>query len=84
VFRRPEGDYAGRLIEAAGLKGYIQGGAQVSPKHANFIINKGGATSEEVLSLIKLIKQRVLETSGVKLQREVVLIGFNADEMVGA
>jgi UDP-N-acetylmuramate dehydrogenase len=83
VFRRPVGDYAGRLIETAGLKGHILGGAQVSPKHANFIINKGGATAADVLALIKLIKQRVKETHGVELQREVVMIGFAQDEVVG-
>jgi UDP-N-acetylmuramate dehydrogenase len=84
VFRRPPGDYAGRLIEAAGLKGHTLGGAQVSPKHANFILNKGGATAADVLALVKLIRTRVKETSGVDLQREVILIGFTPDEMVGA
>jgi UDP-N-acetylmuramate dehydrogenase len=83
VFRRPVGGYAGRLIEDAGLKGHVLGGAQVSRKHANFIINTGGATASDVLALIKLIKQQVKDSAGVDLQREVVLIGFTADEMAG-
>ena len=61
VFKRPEGDYAGRLIEAAGLKGMTVGGAQIAEDHANFIINKKKATSEDVLKLIKMAKKKVQE-----------------------
>ncbi len=83
VFKRPSGDFAGRLIEAAGLKGGTQGRAQISLKHANFIVNLGGANAAEVIALIKTIKKRVREVSGVGLEREVILLGFSEDEMEG-
>lgn len=76
VFKRPEGNYAGALIEQCGLKGFQMGGAQVSEKHANFILNKGGATSNDIYSLINHVQQTVLEKTGVKLEREVRFIGF--------
>jgi UDP-N-acetylmuramate dehydrogenase len=75
VFKNPPGKYAGELIEAVGLKGYCLGDAQVSPKHANFIINRGQATAKDILRLIELIKQRVWEEKGVKLEEEVIIIG---------
>ncbi len=84
VFKRPADDFAGRLIEASGLKGKQHGRAQVSPQHANFIINLGGATAGDILGLIKQIKAKVLEDSGAALEREVVLIGFEDDELAGA
>jgi UDP-N-acetylmuramate dehydrogenase len=84
VFKRPAGDFAGRLIEASGLKGTVCGGAQISPKHANFISNTGNANAGDILDLIKLVKKRVLEDHGVTLQREVVLIGFRDEELEGA
>jgi UDP-N-acetylmuramate dehydrogenase len=71
----PEGDYAGRLIEAAGLKGEQSGGAQISPVHANFIANTGGATAADVQALIRLAQQEVLRTSGVRLCTEVRIVG---------
>ena len=71
VFKRPVGDYAGRLIEVCGLKGVTVGGAQVSEKHAGFIINKGGATSRDVKELINLIQERVLKETGVLLECEI-------------
>ena len=71
VFKRPVGDYAGRLIEICGLKGVTVGGAQVSEKHAGFIINKGGATSKDVKELINLIQERVLKETGVLLECEI-------------
>lgn len=74
TFRRPEGHYAGALIEAAGLKGFSVGGAQVSEKHAGFVINAGGATSADVSVLIAEIKKRVFESSGVMLEEEIVYI----------
>lgn len=76
VFRNPPGDYAARLIEQCGLKGYRIGGAEVSTKHANFIVNRGGATSHEVLQLISLIKQKVKERYNVELQLEIKLLGL--------
>jgi UDP-N-acetylmuramate dehydrogenase len=75
VFRNPEGDYAARLIEACGLKGKCEGAACVSDKHANFIINTGGAKACEVESLIERIAQTVTEKQGVELQREVHIMG---------
>lgn len=71
VFRNPEGDSAGRLIERAGWKGKGIGGAVVSPKHANFIVNTGNATAIDVLALIRAIQNDVLEKYGVKLRTEV-------------
>lgn len=81
IFKNPPGDFAGRLIEQAGLKGVQIGGAQVSEKHANFIINKGNATAKDVLELIKLVKSRVYEKFGVKLELEIKLIGFKEEEI---
>ncbi len=75
VFRRPPGDYAGRLIEAAGCGGMRAGGAKVSEKHKGFIVNTGGATSEDVMSLIDRVRGRVLDSFGVELQREVEIFG---------
>lgn len=75
VFRNPPGDHSARLIEAAGLKGYAIGGAQVSEKHANFIINTGGATATEIEELIEHVRQTVLETHGVELVHEVRIVG---------
>jgi len=84
VFKRPEGDFAGRLIEQAKLKGFTIGKAQIPEKHANFIINLGEATSADVLQIIKTVKKRVLETSGISLQREVILVGFTEEELIGS
>ena len=75
VFKRPEGHFAGALIEQAGLKGTRIGGAEVSTLHAGFIINAGGATSRNVYELIRLVQQKVKEHSGVQLETEVKLLG---------
>ncbi len=75
VFKRPEGYFAGALIEEANLKGYTIGGAQVSEKHAGFIINAGGATAKDVLDLIEHIKETVLKRSGVELEPEIKMTG---------
>lgn len=75
VFRNPPGDYAGRLIEAAGLKGTRLGGAVVSPKHANFIINDDNAAARDIESLIELVKATVLEKFDVQLVPEVRVVG---------
>ena len=71
TFKRPEGAFAGALIQAANLKGVSVGGAQVSEKHAGFVVNTGGATAKDVRALIALVQKRVFETSGVTLQPEV-------------
>jgi len=74
VFKRPEGYFAGTLIDQCGLKGLTVGGAQVSEKHAGFIINRGGATCADVLELIARIQELVLERKGVPLEPEVRII----------
>jgi UDP-N-acetylmuramate dehydrogenase len=75
VFRNPPGDSAGRLVEAAGLKGWRSGGAQVSEKHANFIVNRGGATAVDVLACIRTALQEVWTQHQVLLSPEVHLAG---------
>jgi UDP-N-acetylmuramate dehydrogenase len=71
VFKRPEGFFAGKLIEDSGLKGFSIGGAQVSVKHAGFIVNTGNATCEDVCNLVKHIQNVVLENTGVQLECEI-------------
>jgi len=75
VFRNPPGDHAARLIEAAGLKGYQIGGAEVSTKHANFIINSDNATATDVEELIEHVRHTVIEKHGVELVHEVRIVG---------
>jgi UDP-N-acetylmuramate dehydrogenase len=75
VFRNPPGDHAARLIEAAGLKGRRIGGAEVSHKHANFIINLGDATATDIARLIDLVQSEVERTSGIRLTPEVRRVG---------
>lgn len=74
VFKRPEGNYAGALIEQCGLKGYRVGGAQVSEKHSGFIINTGNATCDDVLNLVKYIQNTVHMETGYRLEREIILV----------
>lgn len=74
TFKRPEGHFAGRLIEEAGCKGLRVGGAEVSPKHAGFVVNVGGASCADVLSLMAEVQRRVKENSGVTLEPEVRVI----------
>jgi UDP-N-acetylmuramate dehydrogenase len=75
TFKNPPGDSAGRLLDAAGLKGLRIGGAQVSPKHANFIVNVDGATADDVLALMAEMRDRVLQRFGIELEPEVRIIG---------
>ena len=70
-FKNPAGDFAGRLIERAGLKGLTLGKAMVSPKHANFIVNTGGAVPEDIIGLMQEVRSKVLQQSGVLLEPEV-------------
>jgi UDP-N-acetylmuramate dehydrogenase len=75
MFKRPPGYFAGTLIDQTGLKGYTVGGAQVSTKHAGFVVNVGGATCADVLQLIKDVQDKVRAAHGVELQPEVLIIG---------
>ena len=74
-FRHPKGYYASALIEQCGLKGFSVGGAQVSEKHSGFVVNKGGATTAEIMELGRLVAEKVLNETGVELEREVKYIG---------
>jgi UDP-N-acetylmuramate dehydrogenase len=78
VFINPENDHAARLIEASGLKGYRIGGAVVSEKHANFILNEGNATAADIEALIRHVQKTVLEKQGVELHTEVRIVGGDA------
>ena len=74
IFKNPKGDFAGRLIEEVGLKGFKNGDAMISDKHANFLINKKNASFEEAIFLIELAEKRVFEKFGIRLEREVIVI----------
>lgn len=76
IFKNPEGDYAGRLIEECGLKGVTVGGAKVSEVHSNFIINEGNATADNIKTLIELTREKVKVEFGIELQPEVQFIGI--------
>lgn len=75
IFKNPQGQFSAELIEKAGLKGFKKGDAQVSPKHANFIVNCGGATANDVKTLIHEIQETILKKFGVRLEPEVKMIG---------
>ncbi|MDZ7750778.1 MAG: UDP-N-acetylmuramate dehydrogenase [Gammaproteobacteria bacterium] len=81
VFRNPRGDFAARLIEQAGLKGRRIGGAVVSEKHANFIVNDGGATATDIEALMVLVEREVKACCGVELRREVQVMGLLPEEV---
>ncbi len=74
VFKNPKGDFAGRLIEAVGLKGLIKGGVMISDIHANFFVNRGGGDFEDMIYLINLAKSKVYEEFGIKLQEEIKIL----------
>jgi UDP-N-acetylmuramate dehydrogenase len=80
VFKNPAGDYAGRLIEECGMKGVRIGKGAVSDKHANFIVNLGGATASEIYALIRKIEEAVADRFGIMLEREIKLLGMFGDE----
>ena len=75
VFRNPTGDFAGRLIEVAGLKGLREGDAEISTVHANFIVNHGDASARDVLDLIDKARRAVQSTTGIELETEVKILG---------
>ena len=84
VFKNPPDDKAGRLIEAAGLKGRRSGGAQISPKHANFIVNVEHATAADVLTLVRIAHDSVAEQFGVDLEREIIVPRHGSQEIAHA
>ena len=75
TFKRPPGDFPGRVIEAAGLKGTRVGQVEVSPVHANYFVNRGGATAKEALELMALVREKVRERLGIELEPEVRVLG---------
>lgn len=79
VFRNPDGDYAGRIIDEAGLKNCHVGDAYVSDKHANFIVNKGNASSSDIINLIKIIKEKCEKEYNIKLELEQEIVHENLD-----
>lgn len=82
IFKNPEGAKAGQLIDQAGLKGLQCGGAVVSPVHANFIVNSGGATTSDIIRLVRRVRYRVLEDAGVVLEPEVMLLGCEWEDVL--
>jgi UDP-N-acetylmuramate dehydrogenase len=81
TFKRPEGHFAGALIQECGLKGAQVGGAQVSEKHAGFVVNRGGATCRDILALIQMVRETVKKGTGVVLEPEVRLLGCSLDPL---
>jgi UDP-N-acetylmuramate dehydrogenase len=81
VFKNPEGHFAGKLLEEVGVKGMESGGAMISREHANFIANRGNATSADVIELMRAMRRRVKERFGITLMPEVVLLGFREDPL---
>ena len=77
VFKNPTNNYAGKLIEELGLKGFKVGDAEISTMHGNFIVNNSSANSKDILNLITLIQEKVLQKTGISLQTEVRMIGFD-------
>jgi len=81
MFKNPPGKFAAKLVEEAGLKGTRIGGAQISERHGNFIVNHGDATAKDVLGLVALARKKVFERTGIKLELEVKLVGFQESEI---
>ncbi|MDB5034358.1 MAG: UDP-N-acetylenolpyruvoylglucosamine reductase [Chlorobi bacterium] len=77
IFKNPPGDYAARLIQECGLKGRMVGDAEISGLHANFIINRGGATARDVIDLIRIVRDEVKSRFGIELELEIKLVGFD-------
>ena len=75
TFKRPEGDFPGRVIEAVGLKGARVGNVEISTVHANYLVNLGGGSSEDALELMQLARQKVKERLGIELESEVRVLG---------
>jgi UDP-N-acetylenolpyruvoylglucosamine reductase len=75
IFKNPPGEYAAKLIEKVGLKGKRIGGAVISPKHANFIVNTGDASANDILSLMNVVREKVKEATGIELEPEIRVTG---------
>jgi UDP-N-acetylmuramate dehydrogenase len=82
IFKNPPGDYAARLIEQAGLKGLTIGGAKVSEKHANFIVNFNNASANDVVELMKIIQEKVYKKFGIMLEPEIKMLGFDKNKVI--
>jgi UDP-N-acetylmuramate dehydrogenase len=82
TFKNPEGDYAGRMIDSVGLKGFCIGGASVSDKHANFILNDGTATAGDICNLIETIRQRIFERYKIHLELEIRIVGLDSAKKI--
>ena len=80
VFKNPPGQSAGQLVEQSGLKGFMVGKAQVSEKHANFIVNRGGATARDILSLLEIMQNRVYQATGIQLEPEIRIAGEHGNQ----
>jgi UDP-N-acetylmuramate dehydrogenase len=78
IFKNPPNEFAGRLIEACGLKGRRVGGAEVSPAHANWLVNVGDATAKDFLALVEIVRAAVVERFGITLELEVKVVGEDA------
>ncbi len=74
TFKNPDGDFSARLISEAGLKGTVIGGAQISEKHPNFIVNRGTATFKDISEILKLVKRTISEKYGINLEEEIIII----------
>ena len=83
IFKNPEGNYAGKLIDTYGLKGMRVGGAEVSNIHGNFIVNRGGASAEDVVELVRQVRSLIHDKSGYLLEPEVLLLGHSWDAVLG-
>ena len=82
IFKNPEGNHAGKIIDELGLKGFKIGNAEISEVHGNFIINRGGASSDDVIAIIKHARKRALEERGIELNPEVMLVGKTWEEVL--
>lgn len=82
IFKNPDGDSAGRLIDAGGLKGWHEGGAEVSPVHGNFIVNRGGASCDDVVRLVRRVRAAVHDQTGITLNPEVLLLGAKWEDLL--
>ena len=80
IFKNPAGDFAARLIQETGLKGTRVGGVEVSPIHANFMVNDGSGTAQDYHRLITLVREKVREHTGVTLELEIEMLGFTQDQ----